>query len=345
MCGIFGIITRKGPRQAELRRFVNGLAVSTQVRGKDASGFAAKAGEEIYTDKAPECMQDFVRKSLEWRWITYQPEFSLIGHTRMATSGSPKDNKNNHPFHSARYSLVHNGIISRHRQIAEANNLNLKTDCDSEVLIHLFNKENPVDGAREIFKKVGSLGSFAVAVLDKHDGSLFLMRSMSMPLYYGYVKRWDSFVFASTNDIVKEAATIATWYSKGTDFIEEIDKGLTSLDDGVIVKVDRNFEVSTYPGKAAGSIDLYEHQRRWRQWLWFLVGEDVIDEGIIKHLQKKPRPCFVRKDTRLLISLGIGKYDSMSNKDKLLLWKNMTKERITMMSDVEYVAYREFCNV
>ena len=38
----------------------------------------------------------------------------LIGHNRLATTGSEKENKNNHPFETSNLMLVHNGVISNH---------------------------------------------------------------------------------------------------------------------------------------------------------------------------------------------------------------------------------------
>lgn len=58
----------------------------------------------------------------------------MVGHTRAATGSTPANNRNNHPFISGEVVGVHNGILSNDRELAKKLNLDLKGECDSEVI-------------------------------------------------------------------------------------------------------------------------------------------------------------------------------------------------------------------
>ena len=48
--------------------------------------------------------------------------------------GSPSENRNNHPhIGTDGLFLVHNGIVSNHREVADKFALHIESDCDSEV--------------------------------------------------------------------------------------------------------------------------------------------------------------------------------------------------------------------
>jgi len=119
-----------------------------------------------------------------------------LGHRRLAIVDITDDG--NQPFVSAsgRYVMVFNGEIYNHREIkrellTKKNNIDFKSRTDTEILIE------SVDcfGLSETLEMCS--GMFAIAIYDRKEKSLFLVRDRmgEKPLYYGFVDR--RFVFAS----------------------------------------------------------------------------------------------------------------------------------------------------
>ena len=87
----------------------------------------------------------------------------------------------NQPFHSAcgRYVMVYNGEVYNHREVARELGIVARTTSDTEVILEAFAKKGPT--------MVSMLnGMFAMAILDKHENTLFLFRDRMgiKPLYY-----------------------------------------------------------------------------------------------------------------------------------------------------------------
>jgi len=203
MCGIFGAISSKLNHAGEFYVFLDNLFIATQSRGEQASGFAAVTPNGFITDKINRSADVFVELSAEWRRLRKNNSLSLIGHTRFATNGSPHLNYNNHPFHGPRYSMVHNGGILNFKKIAAFNGFDLKTECDSEVILHfLEDKEHLSDGIEASLVELDNCSMMAVAVLDRSNGHVHLFRSDTNPTVLLYLRRWNAVVFASTFDII-----------------------------------------------------------------------------------------------------------------------------------------------
>jgi predicted glutamine amidotransferase len=208
MCGIFGFVSPQIERPGEFNQFATRLFSEAQSRGTDASGFAAFTdGKNFLIDKRPFPAEFFTKLSKEWRNLRHARSVNLIGHTRAATSGDPKYNQNNHPFHGARYVVAHNGWVSAHRQVAEMNGIHLKTDCDSEVILHFLESKPTIrQGIIEAFNNLDDLAVMAVCVLDKTTGEVHLFRNSGSPCVVMQFKRWNATVFASTPRIIIDAA-------------------------------------------------------------------------------------------------------------------------------------------
>lgn len=182
MCGILGFVSDKIQHPAEAHKFMGALLDKSKIRGKDASGFAAKADSILLTDKHPIAADDFVRLSKAFRDLRHRSSVSMIGHTRAATNGDPRRNKNNHPFHGPRYSIVHNGGIMCFRDIAKYHGFNLETACDSEVILHCLEERDSIrEGIINAFNKLDATGWMAVAALDRESGDIHLFRNSHQP--------------------------------------------------------------------------------------------------------------------------------------------------------------------
>lgn len=208
MCGIFGATSPQIKNPGEFNYFLRQLMQFSQSRGRDATGFACISNNKFITDKHPMDAKGFSMLSDEWRKTWASDSLAMIGHTRASTNGSPEDNKNNHPFHGPRYSMVHNGMIWHHEWLAKEVGFRLATKCDSEIILHFLEKYDALkDGIVEAMAELDSLGYMAVATLDRKNGQVHLFRTESAPCAVFKFERWNATVFASTAEIVVKAAT------------------------------------------------------------------------------------------------------------------------------------------
>jgi len=206
MCGIVGVLSNNVNNVAEFYEFMSNLLYEAEIRGTDATGFAAMANGKFVTDKLDVDAENFVRLSNDWRSLHGSRSISMIGHTRAATNGSPSDNRNNHPFHGPRYSMIHNGGIWHHKNIAWRNGFDLQTQCDSEVILHFLEGEDTEKAS--VCKALGELdysGWFAVSFMNRENGNINLFREKHSPCELIRIPRWNALVFASTLDIILSA--------------------------------------------------------------------------------------------------------------------------------------------
>lgn len=143
-----------------------------ETKGGDACGFTN--GKK--TIKAAVKSYDYVHR------ITKQEDFptlvcDFIGHTRYATIGNSKLDKNAHPFRKDHYVGVHNGSIYNHEDISEL--VNSESEVDSEILYEAIAKFG--------LKKTLPLlqGILALAYYDLRNRCIYLYRN-NKPLHIGY---------------------------------------------------------------------------------------------------------------------------------------------------------------
>lgn len=212
MCGILGFAgpVRKG-QWGQTHDLLTSLLVASERRGKDATGFAALTDPrspyngKVIVRKRPEPARQFVQTDHVWASLRQQRCSIVIGHTRMATNGSPKDARNNHPHSSRdqRFHLIHNGIIADHRDIATKMSLSLDSDCDSEILLRLVEaSDDPALGLEDAMELEGSM---AVAVLDTRLRLIWLAHNEGRDLWLLRLKDDRRCFFASTGAILIDA--------------------------------------------------------------------------------------------------------------------------------------------
>lgn len=207
MCGIFGVVSPQVRQPGEFYHFLSNLFVESQRRGTDASGFAALVNNEFVTDKRDVSARDFTKLSRVWRSIKQGGSLSLIGHTRAATSGSPSYNANNHPFHGPRYSMAHNGGVGMHRMIAKDFGYELKSSCDSELILHFLESKGTMrDGILHTLNWLDYIAMMAVCTLDRDTGIVHLFSERSGPISIMRFPKWNAVVFASSSRIIHDAA-------------------------------------------------------------------------------------------------------------------------------------------
>ncbi len=110
MCCLFGFYDYGGTLSAKQKnRIISALAISSEIRGTDATGIAYRTGTKLCIYKRP--------FPARWMRFRFPAEVkAVMGHTRMTTQGSEMQNCNNHPFYGvadgSAFALAHNGILS-----------------------------------------------------------------------------------------------------------------------------------------------------------------------------------------------------------------------------------------
>lgn len=186
-------------------QLITKLLEKSEVRGIDAAGFwGVQSGDDgkILYHKEPGKSSFFVKRDAWKRVGKFDPDLLLV-HARAASKGvgEPHCNKNNHPFTNPEKTvgLVHNGRIEDHEYQALKQKYEVRSECDSEILLRIFEGadrtnlqefdgvDNPhrMAGIRDIFSYIND-GHMAVAIGDRGDNGdrcLWLFRNRHRPLW------------------------------------------------------------------------------------------------------------------------------------------------------------------
>jgi glutamine phosphoribosylpyrophosphate amidotransferase len=227
------------------RLFVTELLVATQSRGADATGFAGYYGAKKMTvGKGPIPAIHFVRTPA---WNIALRARSAILHCRLATHGSPGKNENNHPFQSGRsgalgpLALVHNGVVRGYRALASREGVKLASECDSEVILRVIERHagksvDTPEGMRGFYRAVQGAGAdYAIAVLDRRDGSIRLLRDDGRPCSILRLPRLGIVVFGSTVEILRDAID-ATAAQYGDEILDDAQRWICEPDKVYILR-------------------------------------------------------------------------------------------------------------
>ena len=179
MCGIVGYIGHREKKRALL----NGLK-ELEYRGYDSAGFAVFSDNRFDSFKAIGKLENLEEKALGFE----SSGFGVgIGHTRWATHGKPLLS-NAHPHMGNFSAIVHNGIIENWKILKdslESSGYVFKSQTDSEVIVHLFEKNfKLLNDALQAFKKTIEMldGSYAILLITNVDGEKIFYAKNSSPL-------------------------------------------------------------------------------------------------------------------------------------------------------------------
>ena len=227
MCSIAGV-SFSPTSTIDRRKLTAALLSAGQVRGRDASGYAWVDGEEdgVYKKDLPGSQLSTSRLP--------QSAGAIIIHTRAATTGSPKDNRNNHPIESpsGNIRLVHNGIIWNHQDVRRVLTSGASLpEVDTAVLPAVI-EELGLDGT-DLLE-----GYAAAAWFDRETGGVIhLARFEDGPVAVAELED-GSIVFASTADILASALERMNlrWFGSYPEpFVELHDRDYFQLYEGEII--------------------------------------------------------------------------------------------------------------
>ncbi|MCL6471454.1 MAG: glutamine--fructose-6-phosphate transaminase (isomerizing) [Firmicutes bacterium] len=180
MCGIVGYIGYKDT----VPILVNGLK-RLEYRGYDSAGIAVLNGEISVVRRLGKL------KELEDALLEKRPSGMIgIGHTRWATHGKPSE-ENAHPHMDCNgdFAIVHNGIIENYSSLKEelkAKGHAFGSETDTETIAHLIEDNYNGDLLEAVKSTVKRLrGSFAMAVISKHESNRIVAARKDSPLVIG----------------------------------------------------------------------------------------------------------------------------------------------------------------
>ena len=102
----------------------------------------------------------------------------LIGHCRLATFGNISE-VDSQPFYNEYIGVAHNGNIYNHNELIKQYGLKLMSQCDSEVLLHLSNLQDDINGCLNALNLISiSPGAFLFLV-----GDVVVAATRKLPLW------------------------------------------------------------------------------------------------------------------------------------------------------------------
>ena len=172
-----------------------------QIRGTDATGLAWVEKSRIGIRKAPCAARRFA--------FRFPGEVKiLMGHTRMTTQGSEKQNQNNHPFPgkagTISFALAHNGVLHNDSALRRIHRLpGSRVQTDSYVAVQLLEEAGEISHTSLAAMAEELEGSFTFTVLTDQN-SLFLLKGNN-PLSLWHFPESGVYLYASTEEILTRA--------------------------------------------------------------------------------------------------------------------------------------------
>ena len=203
MCGVFG---RIGDLQNEARPLVHRLmvelAIAHECRGTDAAGYAALTSRGRLLWKRQPGPGGELFGGASFASLRRHNLVMAIGHTRLATTGAPAVNGNNHPHLAGDWAVVHNGFIPAHEEKAAALRLPLHSQCDSEILVQAL-CGNGEHAGPDVCLSFG--GKQSVLAINARTRGMLAWTNGEMPLVAFRGDDLPGLWWASTEEIAREA--------------------------------------------------------------------------------------------------------------------------------------------
>jgi glutamate synthase domain-containing protein 1 len=314
MCGIGGF-SLSAESKVHPRQLSNALLTALEDRGYMASGYAFQT---------PDGVSGHAKAAIPGSGLALKgmPKSAnnVIVHTRLATHGSTKDNRNNHPVlsPSGDIALVHNGVIYNHQEVRSTLD-RIPFEVDTAVIPALIEKYGGVSELTQLD------GDAAISWLSGDDhGTLHLARLSHSPVCVVQIED-GSFIFASTEALMWRVLTQLNLMPVFMENLAEF--AYMQIKAGVITQV----EQLTRPTHTSYGYNYgyYRHQTSGAKGKWDMDGPyDWDDEDAWDDYNRA-----VMKDDR---------YDELDpdDPDEPFAWNDQPAA-----SDAWFIKYRSHCNV
>ena len=237
MCGVFGFAGKLTRREWQTaHRLLVELAAASEKRGTDAAGFAALTTRgELLWQRQPGPAGALFR-SPDFAALRLRNVVMAIGHARLATTGAPAVNGNNHPHLAGAWALVHNGFIPCHEPKAAALGLPLRSQCDSEVLVQALAHCGEAEGP-DVCLALG--GKQSVLVINARTRRMLAWTNGEMPLVAFRADDLPGLWWASTEEIADEALEAVGLHARFASARPSIVYRMEVSDGQVVIKTQR----------------------------------------------------------------------------------------------------------
>lgn len=252
MCSLFGFLDYQGLiPQKVLRKLTQALANAAEERGTDASGISYINGGKVVIYKRP-------KPAHKLHFNPPEGTRAVLGHTRMTTQGSEKNNANNHPFYGntgeTAFAFAHNGILYNDKELRKEKQLPVTDiETDSYVAVQLIESQCKLNFESLRYMAEQVQGSFTFSLLDDKN-TLYLIKG-SNPLCLLHFESLGLYVYASTESIMKNALKRVGLHKFASERIE--------ADEGDIIRIDKNGDITRSQFQPAPS---YTHFSRCKWW-------------------------------------------------------------------------------
>lgn len=238
MCGIYGFAGQPNDPEA-VTKLMKRLAIETETRGKDSSGFVALTENNYYFEKGPWPARDLADEDFFAEAIKEKGVFYFLGHNRAASIGKINI-ENSHPFEGDRYFLVHNGTVPLAKVVAKEGGIKTEGTTDSEAILKIIESFKTLENALKFIKEIDD---YSLVLIDKQADTMYFMRDTYKPMFFVDLRKQLGIrIFASTPGIIFKALVtsgLASPYG-ATKITEE---GFSSL-PGCLYKMDRGGELT-----------------------------------------------------------------------------------------------------
>ena len=202
MCCLFGMIDLNHRFTARQKsQMMSILATACEARGTDSTGIAYNSHGKLRIYKRP-------LPAHKMRLRIPEDVQVVMGHTRMATQGTAKFSKNNHPFlgnaGDTPFALAHNGVLHNDTWLRQTERLPATTiETDSYIAVQLIEQKKTLnfDSLKNMAEKVE--GSFTFTVLDSENTLYFIKGDNPLCIYF--YPETNLFLYASTEEILLRA--------------------------------------------------------------------------------------------------------------------------------------------
>lgn len=233
MCAILGISLMNGStftNNVKLGVLLQSLFLECEPAGRTATGVAFCSRNHVRVLKKDVRASIFVKSNAYTQAVRAFADvsaagrngpISILGHCRLKTQGTEKDNVNNHPIIADNIIGIHNGMIGNDRELfnrfmEQHHNFERAGEVDTEIIFRLLNHyinqlgEDNMPTKTAIIQTIKHLqGSYACAFINRRNPYLlWLFRNRNPTTIYCYPKL-GLVIYATHQRAIDNAVSIA----------------------------------------------------------------------------------------------------------------------------------------